>query len=392
MAARGLTFPDDLPVLQKYGLGGEGEFSGVLSGDLFDPALSGKLTIRNGTVWHRPVTRGEGAILLTGNLFRFRETVLERGFSTYTLIGEIEWATSPSRLEIALDADRGDVSELLKAFSIDADVTGRIDGRISIAGLLGDVRLAGDASVSDILVGDVRYFDRARGRFSWNDDVLTLDSVEAESGSGVASLNGRLSGEALALEVTLDRWPIEAGSGPLASLPAGVAGWASYKGRLSGSAESPQLSGEILGGHLELGRIALSDPRGSMSLTLDTLELSDLSLMSAGEGSYRLSGAIHGWREASPTVDLDVKVEGASLSGLLQESGLPLPALLLDGRVDGSLHVSGEAYRPDATFDLALTDDLGVAAPIRLQFGLQDGRIKLSRNTLFAAIMNASSP
>ena len=142
VAARGLTFPDDLPVLQKYGLGGEGEFSGVLSGDLFDPALSGKLTIRNGTVWHRPVTRGEGAILLTGNLFRFRETVLERGFSTYTLIGEIEWATSPSRLEIALDADRGDVSELLKAFSIDADVTGRIDGRISIAGLLGDVRLA----------------------------------------------------------------------------------------------------------------------------------------------------------------------------------------------------------------------------------------------------------
>ena len=120
-----------------------------------------------------------------------------------------------------------------------------------------------------------------------------------------------------------------------------------------------------------------------MSLTLDTLELSDLSLMSAGEGSYRLSGAIHGSREASPTVDLDVKVEGASLSGLLQESGLPLPALLLDGRVDGSLHVSGEAYRPDATFDLALTDDLGVASPIRLQFGLQDGRIKLSRNTLF---------
>ena len=66
-----------------------------------------------------------------------------------------------------------------------------------------------------------------------------------------------MSGEALALNVALaTRWPIEAGRGPLASLSAGVEGWASYRGTLSGSAESPQLVGEILGGELELGRLS----------------------------------------------------------------------------------------------------------------------------------------
>lgn len=391
VSAKGLAFPDDLPVLEGFGLGGKGEFDGLLSGSLFDPALSGKLTIRDGKVWHRPVSKGEGVILLTNEQFRFEETRLEKGSSTYALEGEVRWANTPGSLELVLDANRGDLSEILKAFSIDADASGQIDGTISIHGPFGGVQIAGEAVVSEALVGGVSYFDQARGSFAWNDGLLTLRSVEAQSGHGVAVLAGTLGEEALALDVALTGWPLAAGQGALASLPEGVEGWASYRGRLSGSVESPQLNGELLGGELELGRLLVSDPRGMMSLTLDSVEVTDLSLVSAGQGRYRLSGSIDGWRETNPTVDLDVNVEGASLSGLLREGGVALPTWLFDGRVDGSIRVSGEALQPDATFDLALADDLGVTAPIQLQFGLQDGRFKLSRNTLLSAIMNASS-
>lgn len=395
VSATGLVFPRDLPVLERYGLAGKSEFEGALTGrlsegHLVDPELSGRLSIRDGAVWHRPVTRGEGYITLTSDRFRIDESVLERGFSTYSLSGDIEWASSPGSLRLVLDTKRGALDELLKAFAVAVDATGQIDGTISIQGRFGDVQVAGRAQVTEATVGDVRYFDHAQGRFSWNDGRLALEGVEAQSGEGVARLAGTLNREALALDVALTRWPLSAGHGVLATLEDGVQGWISYSGRLSGSADAPRLEGQLLGGELAVGRLFMSDPKGAVSVTPDALELADLSLVSAGQGTYRMSGAVRGWREAAPTVDLNVQVEGASLSGLLQEIGVAVPAWLFDGRVDGSVRLTGDARRPDAIFDVALADDLGISAPIRLQFGLQDGRLKLSRETVLGALRNAS--
>src|SRR5690606_3104504 len=75
--ARGLSLPEDLPFVSRYGLSGEGEFSGVLAGSLGSPELSGRVKIEDGTVWHRPVSRGEGVILLARGRFDFGQTLLE---------------------------------------------------------------------------------------------------------------------------------------------------------------------------------------------------------------------------------------------------------------------------------------------------------------------------
>ena len=90
--------------------------------------------------------------------------------------------------------------------------------------------------------------------------MLTLDSVEAESGSGVASLDGRLSGEALALEVTLESLADRGGEWPPRIAAHGSRGLGELQREAERKRRVPQLSGEILGGHLELGRIALSHP------------------------------------------------------------------------------------------------------------------------------------
>lgn len=388
----GLVFPQDIPILAKYGLSGRAEFSGALTGALTDPELSGRLTLQEGTVWHRPVSRGEGQLLLTAEGFRFSETVLQRGFSTYVLDGAILWGEAPHRLSIQLDATRGDVRELLRALAVDvdADVEGRVDGTIAIEGPIGALQLAAEARLSEVLVGGVSYFDHAEGQATWADGVLTLRGVTARSGEGKAHVDGWLSDEQLALDVAVERWPLAAGRGPLVSLTGGVDGWASYRGRVVGDPASPMLSGEILGGELQVGRLHLRDPQGEMHLSLDSLELVDVSLVSAGDGRYTLRGTVSGWREASPTLDLDVQVQGASLSGLLLQGGLNLPAWLFDGTVAGSVRVSGEAHAPDAVFDLTLADDLGVADPIKLEFGWQDGRFKLSREMLLNVMMNAS--
>jgi|GEM_PF-3545028 len=389
VAAQGLDLPGDIPVLERYGLSGTGAFEGTVSGSLDHPVLSGRLSLKEGTVWHRPVTQGVGQITLSRDRFQFANATLERESATYRLSGEIRWDRSPHYLAIRLDADRGSVSELLKAFALDVDATGEIDGAIHLEGPVGAIRLYGDALVREPRIAGVRYFDEARGQFAWKDGVFTLTGGKARQGQGNALVDGVYTADQLDFAVALSRWPIQAGSGPFASLDAGVSGWVNYEGRLVGSVQSPALSGRFLGGELQLGKLRLSEPVGEASWTLEELRLSDLTLVSAGQGRYSLSGVVSGWRTATPAVELDVRIEGASLAGLLRESGMSLPALLIDGLVSGSLKVSGEAHRPNATFDLALSDDLGVGEPIRLQFGFEDGRLKLSREALLA-LMRAS--
>ena len=82
-----------------------------------------------------------------------------------------------------------------------------------------------------------------------------------------------------------------------------------------------------------------------MNVTLDTLESADLSLVGACEGRYQLSGAIQGWREGEPRRRPRGECRGASLSGLLQESGLSLPGLPLG---DGVMVASTLAGKPTA--------------------------------------------
>lgn len=384
VSAEGLDLPRDLPVVQRFGLSGRGRFSGTVSGSLDSLVLSGTLSLENGTVWHRPVARGQGSIALSREGFRFDEAVLEQGTARYVLDGEVRWDRTPYHLAIELRAARGSLSELLKAFSLDVDAVGEVDGRLHLDGPAGAVRLEGDAAVRGVRIGGVRYFDRAEGRFSWQDGALALAGVRAELGEGTAALDGVLRADRLDLSVALDRWPVEAGSGPLASLASGVSGWVSYAGRLEGTQDEPRLSGQFLGGQLALGRLPAAAPVGAAVLTPEILELNGVSVTSVGGGRYTLNGTVTGWRTESPRLDLDIRVEEASFSGLLREGGLTWPALLIDGTVDGQLKVYGDAHRPDATFDLALGDDLGVGEPIRLQFGIEGGRLKLSRSALLS--------
>lgn len=391
VAAEGFQLPKDLPVLARFGLSGAGAFRGNLSGAPNHPVLSGRLSLSRGTVWHRPIARGEGSITLSSDRFGFSGVKLWQGTASYLLDGEIRWDRDPQHISLALQTDRGSVRELLRAFSVEVDAEGEFDGTLHLQGPAGAIRLWGDAAVRAAQVGGVRYFDEAVGRFAWSGGVLTLSDVEVRHGGGVARVDGSLQADRFDVAVSLAGWPVEAGSGPLASLEPVVSGWVNYEGRLEGSLEAPKLWGRFLGGELALGRLRAVSPVGEAAVTPDVLELHGVSLTSAGEGRYVLSGAVSGWRTKEARVDLDVQVEGASLSGLLREMGMNLPALLIDGEVNGTVKVAGPVRRPDARLNLALGDGLGVGEPIRLEFGFEDGKLKLSRNALLSLIRGSWS-
>jgi len=373
VAARGIALPEDIPQVRSLGLSGRAEFAGVVAGTLTDPEISGRLRIKDGTVWRRPVDRGEGVILLRRGLFRFGKTELVRGDAKYELHGE--WTSEPARTRIEVTAADGDIKEMLLAAGIDLDVAGFVDGSLTIT--LGDggpeVKGEGEATA-------VRAFgeplDAAVGRFTWSPGYSRLEDVRVRLGDGSGSVSGEIANGTVNVAVEVDRWPAPE------RLAGRASGWLSFFGRLTGSTVDPTLQGTVRDGFVAAGKWTIANPAGGVVVTKDLVQLTRLRGTGAGEGLYELNGDIAGWM-TDPVFDLDISVERASLSGILEQGGFRLPAMLLDGEVSGAISLEGSVADPKADFDLALADAVGFGEPMRVRFQIDDGRVRLGRSLDF---------
>ena len=383
VSGEGLNLPEGISPLESLGFRGRARFAGTLSGSFDRLQLAGRLAMEKGSVWHRPVDRAEGTIVLGPGFFRFEEAELARGRARYRLRGEIAHATRPVEFRVELAAVGGQVEEVLAAAGVEAEAAGRFDGTLQFARQGEDLIIEGDvARAAGELLGQP--FDAVQGSFRWSGDGLRIPGARAAWRGGLLELAGEARAGALDFDVQLSRWPLEMDERFPLKLPAGLAGWVSYSGTLTGTLDAPVLAGEITGGSVALGRLRLADPRGRVEIAADEVRISGVEVNGAGDGVYRLSGSVSGWREEAPRLDLGIEVSGASLSGLLREGGLDVPALLLDGDVSGRIEVSGTSQRPAASFDLALSDGLGLGEPLRLRFDVVDGRVRLERTVLAA--------
>ncbi len=371
IAAKGLSLPDDIPSVRPFGLSGDAEFTGVLSGTLGEPEISGRLKVSDGSVWHRPVDQGEGVILLRKGLFRFGKTELVRGDAKYDLQGE--WSGAPARTTIKVTSSNGDIKEMLLAAGIDLDVTGEVDGTFSVDVDDSGPRVEGEGEGRGLEVLG-QPFDSVSGRFVWTPEHSRLQDVRLRLGEGRGTASGEIVNGSLNIAITTERWPAP----QIASAGSEVSGWVSFTGSVIGSMVDPMVQGRVRGGQMTVGNWTIEEPVGDVVIARELIHITRLRGKGAGNGVYELSGDIRSWTEA-PSLDLDIAVERASLSGILNQAGLRLPALLFDGEVSGSITLEGAADRPLADFDLSLSDELGLGDPMRLRFRVDDGKIKLGR-------------
>lgn len=389
ISAGGLDLPAGIAPLEALGFRGRSHFSGRLSGSFDALKLAGRLSMEKGSVWHRPVDRAEGGIELEPGIFRFTGAQLVEGDARYEVSGEIVYGESPVPFWVELEAANGRVEEVLAAAGLEANASGRFDGVLHFSRAAESLVVEGDVTRGAVEIMGER-FQSVQGNFRWNGEVLRLAQARAGLRGGVAEVAGEARGGALAFEVSLSRWPLAVDDRFPLGLPSGAAGWISYTGRLAGRLDAPVLSGELVDGEITFGRLRLTAPQGRLEITPDEIRLGGVRVSGAGDGVYILSGAVGGWREDAPLLDLGIDVVTASLSGLFHEGGLEVPALLLDGNVSGRVNVSGPAEKPSASFDLALGDDLG-GEPIRLRFDVEDGKVRLGRAALAALLGKGSA-
>lgn len=368
-----------LPFLAARGFAGPGTFKGRLTGTLAAWELQGESSVGPGRVWGRENVSGSGTLRVTAAGADFRNVLLYQYGGEYRLDGSWRYGpgTEPGSLDLRLQTDSARLQEVLALVGWQAPVTGRLSGELHFAGPTDQVAVRGDVVVSEAVVAE-QPLDRIAGTFAWDAGRLHVSEAELRLGGGSAHLAGELDllQRRVDMAFAADEWPL--GFTGLFDRYFGqtLGGMVSVRrGRLSGSLDAPQVSGEVAADVLRVGPAYFRSVQGRVAYDAGVLRLADLVGVRAGGGKYALSGSLDLSAAGGPVADLALQVEAERLGSLLQLAGEDLPAALLDGHVSGSIQVTGALRDPVAQLDFSLSETLVMKRGVRVLMQYADGNL-----------------
>ncbi len=321
--------------------------TGVASGDVrvvgpvTMPRMDGRVVAARGEIDRQPFARAAGNFVLYGEMVRVAAASAHAGGARVE--GEVWWSLAAPNYLIRLrfgDADRATMARwtpgTLPAF------TGRADGAVTAMRRGEAVTVVGQATLNHTQMAGVP-LDRVEASFLVDPrGGITLEHVQARQDAAWIFLNGRvdpaghLSLSAHAGGVDLARLP----SVPLQSL---IAGRTDFTGRVTGSLESPEVSGSVLVSGGRFKDLPLAAARGRIALRAGRLTIEDFAARS-GRSRYSLAGLVE-WG-AQTRLALDIDAERAPARVLSQWLDAPFT---VSGRVDGRIRLDGPAARPSAS-------------------------------------------
>lgn len=376
ISAEKLSVPADIPFLGTWGVTGTATFGGTLVGDVVDPVLSGRATLRDGTLWNEPVSEAQGRIWLSRDRFSFDGVQVTSSGACYGMRGAISGLSDTGTANLSLDmkANAGRIEQLLAVLGVDIDAKGRLDGTLSFEGPLDALITSGD-----VLARDATFFGEsipmAQGAFRWGDGELRLHDVRAYSGEGSLVVDGSaaLDGAFLRLKVDMNDWPME--EIRYAHLGSGLLSWS---GEVSGSSARPYLAGKLIARDVRLGEGSLQRLEGIVSYDGHDLESSGLVATTVDGGSWWASGKIADLGGAQQLA-INLRIADQSLSSLLAMGGHRIPAALVDGTVRGTVQIEGSAGNPRALLHLRLAERVSTQDAFELDLRIAERRVKILR-------------
>jgi hypothetical protein len=379
ISARHLHAPTDVPQVVAWGVTGDVDFDGKVTGTVLDPLLSGQLTLRRGTLWHEAVKEARGLIQLSRRSFQFSQVEVLSGTARYHMQGSVTGLNAPGAggLDMLLESKGGRAEQLLSVLCLDVEARGKLDGSLVFSGPFGGIDVSGNVKVSEAEVyGET--LDRAEGTFRWGDGQLLLSEVSARLGQGSLRLNGTaaLDGSSLRLAVEATDWPLDRIEHFTALVPSWQ-GLVSWSGNLGGSVTNPSFDGRLTARNMRIGKVMLKGVEGPVSLADGDLQTTGLLAATSEGGSWWLAGQVSEIL-SYPKLNLDLQVENESLSALLSMGGYRIPAVLVDGAVHGTVQISGAASDPEARLRLRLSErEAGVRDVLQLDLHIADRRVKI---------------
>lgn len=292
--------------------------------------------------------------------------------------------TDPGKLDLSVHSESGRVQELLEILGWQVPVVGRLYGDLRFYGPMDGIMAEGSVDVLEAVAWE-QPLDRVTGSFLWDDGVVDVTGVQVRLGTGMAAVDGRFNLGTSITDVSFSAsdWPLGFTNLFEERLGQVVGGMVDInRGRLSGTIQAPQVTGDIAAEALRVGPTLFRSVSGRLSYQDRRIEFTQLKGERAGGGDYTLVGSIEFPEVAEPVSDLKMQVTGERLRSLLQLANEELPAALIDGQVSGRIHVTGWVSNPEATLDLLLRETFALRRGIQVSMRYADGALRISELNL----------
>ena len=236
------------PVLAVAGQEGGGFVSSAsyhLHGQGSRVNFEGPVEIRQVACKDLFVQDGSGYVTVRDNVAQLKDYRLVMDQGSHTANGTVDLRGGDPRFNLVLETEKVRVEPLLAAAGLRGVITatGNLSNRMHVAGTLSEPAVQGDADMSD---GSVEGYlvDSLTGRYFYHKGALRLDNVVVKALSSTLKLHGvmdadrHLDFEAEATDVDLSRLPVREEN-------VALAGYASAKGHLSGTVDTPLFAGNV---------------------------------------------------------------------------------------------------------------------------------------------------
>jgi translocation and assembly module TamB len=330
-------------------LDGRIDLVGRATGTTEAPQVSGRVSASHGRVGPIAFTRAEGTLTISPKGLTTSGLTLVNGTALYRMSGALGFRPL-SAAGLRVEVENAEAQWLTGALSLAPDLSGTINGSLTIDGPLSAPSIAGRVELDRGTVQG-RRIDHAEVRFAPDPGRIRIAVAEA-----------RVNGSRLVASGTIDpagplNLSLSATNMRLADIDAAlglglpVDGTFALSGEVRGTFRNPVVSGQISAPRVAVGPETFS-ASGALEYEAGVLRLSELQL-AQGTSRYRLSGEIRAGPR--PSAGLVLEVDHGQLASVLSAAGLKLPAPLA-GTVDGRIELAGPLDDPSARVSLSLRD------------------------------------
>ena len=317
----------------------EGRVSGTAEASMYEAALR----LDNGHFENAPILHAEGSIHGNGDTLYIDRSSVTLSEGTHTLSGTVG-LSGAKELNLKEKTEKARLENVLKLAGLDVPLTGFFDNEMTIAGTMENPMVSGTVLATDgSVTGEL--FQSIYADYTWKDGALSIGNGLGYLYGGAAYVNGTYKNEKLdftlaMVDVDMDR--------VLVSAP--VEGYATFRGRLTGTINSPKFSGMAESREIQIKGKGLGRISAAVSYEDGIFRITDGYFQERG-GEFRCSGLVNG--------------KTGALFGQLQfRNWQIMDALALadvsvknvDGAMTGMMGIRGTTDNPDIRLNVMTSD------------------------------------
>ena len=195
--AQALDLGKNLRFIESYGIAGQANLAGVLSGTVLHPDFRGELHIAKGSLWGQSYDELRGHVALDLKDVQITGCNIRKGRSIYAVSGSVGFGLLPE-MDIAVQSSGGRAEDVLAVLRIPGDLVGRVDGTLEFKGNKDTLTTKGKIHMSEGRFQE-QLFDTATAEFVMDANQVRISQGSVGLGGGTLAFSGATQADGILL-------------------------------------------------------------------------------------------------------------------------------------------------------------------------------------------------